>query len=303
MTETSIVILGLPASGKTTYLAALWHVLMSRELVTELKFDKLPMGDVKYLNRIAERWRDAYVQGRTALSGTHIVKLLLKDPSGEAVSLTFPDAPGEEFRDMWELRQCEPSIIEHIRSERVVLFIHADRIEAPRWVVDENRVIKRLEKAVDQVTEDDHSNQVEGESDIVDWTPKLAPTQVQLVGLLQLLAGAPLTVGPRRLAVVFSAWDLVADNMLTPEQFLAVNLPLLDQFLRNNANFWDVKCYGISAQGSKYDKDDQVTPCAGAIKAREHDLPSNRIKLVDGAETSSDLTRPLNWLLEKSASK
>ena len=49
--------------------------------------------------------------------------------------------------------------------------------------------------------------------------PRIAPTQVQLVDLLQLASDRPpLDVGPRRLAVMLSAWDKVRDEGLTPDR-------------------------------------------------------------------------------------
>ena len=48
MTQQSIVVLGLPGSGKTTFLAALWHLVFSRETETKLRFDSLKSGNVLF---------------------------------------------------------------------------------------------------------------------------------------------------------------------------------------------------------------------------------------------------------------
>ncbi|MGP1667590.1 MAG: TRAFAC clade GTPase domain-containing protein, partial [Rhodanobacter sp.] len=59
MNERSIVIIGFPESGKTTFLAALWHLITERDVATELRFHTLRSGEASHLNAIAARWRDA----------------------------------------------------------------------------------------------------------------------------------------------------------------------------------------------------------------------------------------------------
>ena len=70
MTERSVVIIGLPESGKTTFLGALWHLVTAREIDTVLRFHNLRSGDVGHLNAIAARWREARVQERTAVGSS-----------------------------------------------------------------------------------------------------------------------------------------------------------------------------------------------------------------------------------------
>ncbi len=53
MPERSVVIIGLPASGKTTFLAALWHLVTARDVDTVLRFGTLRVGDAAHLNAIA----------------------------------------------------------------------------------------------------------------------------------------------------------------------------------------------------------------------------------------------------------
>jgi hypothetical protein len=42
MNKKNILICGLPASGKTTFIAALWYLLSNREISTALKLGSLP---------------------------------------------------------------------------------------------------------------------------------------------------------------------------------------------------------------------------------------------------------------------
>lgn len=286
MVEQSIVVVGLPESGKTTFLAALWHLITQHEVDTVLSFDTLAGVKADHLNEIAARWRDARVQDRTALGGKRLVSMNLKDAEGLAVRVTFPDLPGEAFRRMWESRECEAEMEGFLRGRDVLFFIHSDTIQSPKWVVEEVALTNELglETVEDQA---------------VEWHPALASTQVQLVDLLQLLRRPPLDTGARRVAVMLSAWDKASDEGLEPEAYLKEKLPLLNQYLQSRADGWVWRVYGLSAQGGDYDQTDaDANPIPEADALRGLDSPSERIRLVEDGVQTNDLTRPLAWLIE-----
>jgi hypothetical protein len=285
MVERSAIIIGLPSSGKTTFLAALWHLVSMRDVDTLLRFGGLSAGDASHLNAIAKRWRGARVQDRTALAGNRLVSMNLVDAAGETMRVTFPDVPGEAYLRMWEDRDCEPEIAEILQSGGVLLFIHSDTVRAPQWVVDEVEMSKRMGLEV-----------LEGKP--VPWQPRLAPTQVQLVDLLQLLRMPPLDVGPRRLAIMLSAWDKARGEGLTPEAYLQAKLPLLWQYLRRGADGWTFRIYGVSAQGGDYDAIEENVPrLPAAEELRNLDCASARIQLLGPVQETHDLTEPLAWLM------
>lgn len=287
MMTPTIVVIGLPESGKTTFLAALWHLVSAREIETRLLFEKLGKGNATYLNGIAARWREAKVQDRTHVSGNQIVAMNLKhSSSGKAVEIVFPDVPGESYRQMWEDRECEHEVADTLRGRSVLLFIHADTITAPKWVEEEASLLKKLGIPV-----------VEGQP--VKWHPRLAPTQVQVVDLLQLLSLAPLDVGRRKLGIVLSAWDKARGEGLSPEGYLQAKLPLLNQYLMNNQKRWAYRIYGLSAQGGDYDGVEPGSPRKEeAAVLRRLDKPSERICLVSEQLETHDLTEPVAWLME-----
>ncbi len=276
--DRAIVICGLPESGKTTFLAALWHLITSREISTTLHFESLRNSDSSHLNAIAARWRNAQVQDRTEVASNRIVRMNLARDDGALVRVSFPDLSGEVYRHMWEDRDCDPEVAEILcDGSAVLLFAHADRIQAPQWVVDETALTRKLGLPVDNEQE-------------VPWHPRLAPTQVQLVDLLQLLRTPPLDIGPRRLGLMLSAWDKVSAEGRTPEAFLQEHLSLVDQYLRQGADAWTWRVYGVSAQGGDFATEADVLLA--------NDVPSTRIRLVDGESESHDLTEPLAWLME-----
>src|SRR6266853_101952 len=110
----------------------------------------------------------------------------LLDSGGNPVRLTFPDLSGESYRRMWEERDCDPAVAEILTTgEGLLLFIHADQIQSPKSAVEV----------------------ADGQD--APWSPRLAPTQVQLVDLLQLLRLPPLNLRLQRVAIMLSAWDKV----------------------------------------------------------------------------------------------
>lgn len=287
MSEQKILVAGLPESGKTTFLAALWHLVTSAELPTELQFESLAGCDSTHLNKLKTNWLNAVVQTRTA-SATYIdVTIRLTSPEIGSVSLVFPDLSGEEYRELWERRAYYERFSEYLTStSRVLLFVHADRINKPRWVFDEAHVRRQLMVGAGTLTP-------------TAWSPRLTPTQVQLVDLLQLLAQPPLDIGPRKLCLVLSAWDIAEGEELVPADYLREHLPLLHQFLDCNHDKWESIVVGVSAQGGDYgavNDNDRPRAAAEAERVKSLDVPSARIRVVGLGDHDHDLTKIILWL-------
>lgn len=279
----SVVAMGLPASGKTTFLAALWHLLTNQKVKVRLSLVTLKAGEAAYLRAIASRWAQAKKQDRTLHSGNKFVTLSLKLESGEEFDLRFPDIAGEAFAQVWEARECTAEVAEALRAGGVLLFIHVDKIRAPGWIADDAAQSQGMGIARGGAP--------------VPWRPEFSPTQVQLVDMLRCLQARPLDVGPRRLAVILSAWDKVEMDEVSPEQFLKMHLPLLHQYLAHGLSAgWDSRVFGVSAQGADYDDEDGA-PIADAERMRAIDVPSHRIRVAVGDATTHDLTEPVYWLM------
>lgn len=280
-----IVVLGLPGSGKTTFLAALWHLLTSDEVKTRLSLVSLKAGESAHLNEIAALWRRAKVQERTLHAGDRTVTMALRNGAASEFQLSFPDLAGESFQRMWEARECAPEVAASLRSANVLLFIHADKIKAPGWIADDSEDAEAL-------------GGLPGEpGKPVPWSARMAPTQVKLVDLLQSLQAPPLETGPRRVAIVLSAWDKATGAGMSPDDYLTAHLPLLRQYLSHGLDkSCTVRVFGVSAQGGVYDETGKP-PRDDAQRIREMDVPSERITVVSAQGQSHDLTEPLQWLL------
>lgn len=282
MTKKSVVVIGMPATGKTTFLAALWHIVTADEIKTRLSFEKLGEGQSAYLKQISNRWRDARTQERTATQGSQHVNMFLKDENQTSIQVTFPDVPGESYRTMWEDRVCDEFLVDIIKDGGVLLFIHSDTIRAPRWITEDTALSNAM--GLEPLAEEP-----------VEWTPNLSPTQVQIVDLLQSMRQPPLDAGARRIMIALSAWDKVSSEGLSPEDFIKVKLPLLNQYLSAGADGWEWCAAGISAQGGDYNTDGEA-PKASAEDLRKLSNASSRVRYVQGDISSSDLTEAVIWL-------
>jgi hypothetical protein len=87
-----------------------------------------------------------------------------------------------------------------------------------------------------------------------------------------------------------SAWDLV-ENLGAPHEFVARELPLLQQFLEANDDVFAHCVFGVSAQGG------DITVEAEKQTLLELDDALKRIKVRQRQETSQDITKPIAWLL------
>jgi Double-GTPase 1 len=286
-----VSIIGLPASGKTTFLSALWHMVREPGASTALGFENLSQGDYEHLNALAKRWRSGKIQQRTQFSGARTVTMRLKDEGNRLVEVSFPDMPGEDFGRMWERREADHGMLETLSAPAIVLLVNGDTIKHAIWIVEQTKLAKAIAK------EAGNGLPAAPDPEPVDWSPDFAPTQVRIVDLLQMLMSGELNIGKRRLAVLISAWDKVAAEELSPEELLDAKLPLLAQYLRNGRDPWTWRVWGVSAQGGVYEDPDKDERFPETEALRELERASDRIKIVDGDQLSSDITIPLQWLI------
>ena len=279
-----ITIVGMPESGKTTLLAAIWHTVREPGSTSALVFDGLKQGNYEHLNAITKRWRAGKKQQRTQTAGMKVVSMRLRSALGTVSEISFPDIPGEDFSGMWEKREIEEDLVSTLAARSIVLVVNGDTIRFPAWIVEEAAIAKGA--GLD-----------EGKAAETDWNAKLAPTQVQLVEILQFLMAEGLRVGDRRLAILITAWDQVEGEGLEPAEILELKLPLLHQYLQSNRDPWVWRVWGVSAQGGMYEDPDKNEQLAETEALRELGRASDRIKVVDGKSATTDITLPLEWLI------
>lgn len=309
MTENSHMIIGLPRSGKTTFLAALWHLVTAGQVPTKLTLDRLG-DDSEHLNAIAEKWRRGEEILHTSLQNEKSVVIHLKESdTNRSVTLEFPDLDGETFNRQVEKRLCRQSYIDSIDSENgILLIITANRkIENPslvslaRTFTDESNAERSgiLENGNRETENSEVNRNVQekvisnppekGATSLQDWSSKEIPEQDRIFELLQFLLKPPFKKCQRRVAVVISAWDVLEPQGLEPHSWLKKNLPLVHQSLICNSDSFEFRTYGVSAQGDEYT--DEGKKRLLGMKASE------RIICVGPDVLEHDLTSPILWLM------
>ncbi|WP_454834595.1 TRAFAC clade GTPase domain-containing protein [Pseudomonas lini] len=296
--KTSFVIMGLPASGKTTFLAALWHLVESGETECRLKLDRYD-GDLTYLNRIAQSWRTFEKVPRTSQVGDVNVTIHLLDrATGEKGAAFFPDLAGETFDQQVEGRRCRTEFVEQVSvDDGILFFINADVKDDFLSVTELNAKLpgggaEPEAEPAEKSAEDLLGGEVAEKATVSmhEWEPKLLPVQVRVVQLLSDFLRPPFTLRRRRLAVMISAWDLIRDSGISPDQWLAAKMPLVDQFLKSNEASFKHHIYGVSAQGVRLNDREAVGQAAKLESSR-------RIQIVSAESEGHDLTVPLVWLM------
>lgn len=286
------VIMGLPASGKTTFLAALWHLVEAGEVDCRLKLAEFE-GDLVYLNKIAEAWRTFQKVPRTSQVGDVDVTMRLMDSETGATAIAFfPDLAGETFEAQVAQRRVRPTFVEHVSKDSgLMLFLSANVTSGDAMsVVELNAMLPPEPDSGEQSTGGDVVNEQGETHALPEWTQAQVPTQVQLVQLLSDFLRGPFYARKRRLAVIISAWDLVVAMKLSPEKWLDAHMPLLSQFLKTNGASFEPQIYGISAQGVNLED-------GPAVQSAARLLPSRRIQVVSPDGPGNDLTLPLVWLM------
>ncbi len=276
------VMIGLPASGKTSFLAALWYLVQHKEVEHRLTLERME-GDSKHLNHISSLWASFEVVPRTSTSSERTVSMVLNDSvTKKTITLTFPDLSGESFMAQWVERHFTVSYDNFLKeSVGGVLFISPLDYRKPVRIASALPLLKEMGAAGGSNGETDDSS--------IAWDPTKAPTQVQLVELLQFVAEREYFKPPFRLALVISAWDQLKGVKASPLKWLVDEMPFLFQFLESNRRLFDFNVYGLSAQGGDYEDD------VGKLTGMK---PSERILVAgDSVTNPNDLTELLTWLI------
>jgi hypothetical protein len=275
-----LLFMGLPGSGKTTFLAAFWHVLSERMDSTKLQLTKTS-GDRSYLNAISREWRDCNQVSRTALGTEEVVILHLTNPSDIEYDLVIPDLSGEVFDQLIADRRISIEYNKMVKeSTGIILFVNSD-VQKGQQLTHAVRLAASIGGSLEEGVPNSEQAQV--------WSVEMLPTQIKLVELGQLILEQ--TEHKIKIALIISAWDLV-DHLGSPELYLQKHIPLLHQFLETNDDMIEVAVFGISAQGGDITIPEEKTSLLNLEDA------ANRIKVRKGDETTNDITKPVAWLLE-----
>jgi hypothetical protein len=126
MEQRKYLMVGLPLSGKSSFLGPFWHVVESEEITASYSIVIQP-DDREYLNRLRDSWLSCQVVERTPFGTIKEVTLSLLDRStGISHILTIPDLAGETFRLLFEQRELQPQYADlFTEADGIMLFISA----------------------------------------------------------------------------------------------------------------------------------------------------------------------------------
>jgi hypothetical protein len=268
-------IAGLPSAGKTTFLAALWHII-NYDSDTKLKLSKIEKE--QYLANLSKKWVNMEPLDRTVPTHEQAnLSIKLELPNKKTFDLVLPDLSGETFQNQYEMREISEELAKYVvEADNVLFFINVNSVK-PLGLISEHYIIQTIEG---------HSNNSK-----IDRNPKKDdPLQIQIIELLQFILflrkDKKLKIG-----FMFSAWDLMKPRFsdVKPEQFLEERMNMLWQFCQSNYDVIEYYTWGISAQGGEFDKKDSLL---------DKDFPYQRI-LVEGNDgyKGYDLTLPLYLLM------
>lgn len=270
---TDLLFLGLPDTGKTTYLIAVDEILQTE------KYGLKSNGFAKnraYLDKAKVMWRAGEKISRTNLTPTkEPVELLVRHSDSDVVAhLIAPDVNGEFYDDQWADRRWPISYRKRLAAlSGIMLFVNAGKNGKNSEITALWRNLPQSEKPTKKV-----------------WEARRASEQVKLVDLLQMIVEFGEINKPLPVAVMISAWDLIEkpdQARMNPESFLKSDWSLLHQYLTTNPDTFQFKAFGVSARGG----DDSAQPNLLEF------APCDRVWLKLGGSVTKDLTLPLKWLL------
>lgn len=278
-TDSSLLVMGLKGSGKTTYLAALWHYLEASEIKGRLSLPQL-QPDRDYLNRIRTSWLAVKPVGRTSMRTKATVEMTVRDSvTAEDIKITLPDLSGETFRLQWATRKAPKDYMEYAHGcSGAFLFIHPLEVKKTHALASgSDESWRKAEPATSQI------------EPAARWTPTQTATAVQLVDILQLLLDERAPTGKLKLAVIISAWDQIKATT-PPSAWLERRMPLLAQYLRGNRDSIVSQVFGISAQGGDLTVDHE--------KLLDISLASERCFVMEGESFDrKSIAAPLEFLI------
>jgi hypothetical protein len=279
------LLLGLPSTGKSTFLVALYHLLESGEVVSSLTLERLS-EDRGYINEKRARWLGYHETQRTSYENEVEIEMAL-GAGGQELLLHLPDLAGERFERLLTDRQWPEKLGDDVRTcDGFLLFVHPREVKKPIGIHHLQAEIDTLHEATE-------------EEQTAPFSYEKTPTQVLLVDLLQLLHHAR-GGEPFKLALIISAYDLITNPRLiladepialSPAEWLRETMPLLAQYL-NSTLGGDLRIYGVSAQGGN------LTNAEDKVRLKNTLNASERVWVLEGERKHADLSAPIRWLFK-----
>lgn len=265
MSERRVMLLGLPETGKSTFIGTLWH-FVEEPSIEYIREASLP-GERRHAQELAEHVRELTEITRTLHDADERFEVPVEFPGAGTVTLVIPDHSGEQLEALVQ-RRVWPELLrdELAQAAAVILFVHPRVIQPPLE-------LHLLPGGVSV-------------EDTLAYENRAACTAAQLIDGLEEVLEAMRDRWPVRLAVVISAFDLADGD--TPEQWLDLRLPAIASMLRNDRARVQSAVFGVCAQGGAREDAEEVK--------RRGDLHERAwARAADGSDIP--FSEPVRWAL------
>lgn len=274
MESRKCMIAGLPSSGKSTYIGALWYNLCNSNTNMLMSAGELPVH-IELLEKLSDLWQKIQKIERNSTEQNVVDNVLINlkvKQTGQEIALSVPDFWGEKFYNI--IDQNNTDEIDEWCKEADSLFYMVCDVSNGLFYDDD-----KIEK------------ESEGENDVLPLETKtMSPSAINIMVLKYLFSHKKF----KRLVLAVTRWDDVTNNgddPENPEVWLKSKSPALYNFVKHN--YPDALIIGLSAQGCNYrkknwNKDDMLEKTENGVRAFVND--KNGIYY--------DLSKPLNFLMQ-----
>lgn len=265
-------IVGLPNSGKSTYIGAFWSIEKDGNTGHKLVCSKYP-EDTIYLDSLKKIWNNQREVSRSnQLEMKDIILELTDTIDNRTITLCIPDFKGERFAGILQ-NNIAPEVEKRLSDSDTVLF----------FVEYNESEILQEEMGEDAGTRSNMAPTALRLSEMSNWSKNIM--------LLKYINEHYANI--RKFAICISAWDKVdVSKYVSVESWLKVNSPFFLNYLKNNVQEFEL--YGVSAQGLDYDDYPEGEDQESIQKKTE----DNQRAYVYDTEKSFDITKPLYSLIK-----
>ena len=304
MKKMTCLIAGLPDSGKSTYLGALWYVTQSAsgkiELALRASNENMP-ENTSLLEGLSRKWHNVEDMDRTSNDAPENISFLMCPMgSDDELSIEVPDFRGESIRQI--ITENQPSEFDDwcSKAENLLFFVSDVRagIYADDFEDDEDET-----DAAEKMSEEDKTDET---PPVLELEPKNITPAAQNMLILRYLYE---NYWFKKIVICLTAWDKVikknGGNPKDPEEYLMEQSPALYNFI--TFHFEHVKYFGLSAQGDEYNyvakgeddtKNKRVTDeCKKRLQKLTREC--KRAFVFDGVTKSYDITLPIAEFLKQ----
>ena len=271
MDNKNILLAGLPAAGKSTYITALWAVEKDGKSGHLLICDGLP-SESSYIDGMRDNWMVMKEVRRTSFAVPMQISLPMKSwRTGQKLTLSLPDFKGEIYQRIIN-NMISEDVKDWCKKSSGILFMLYLGNESPELL--QEQVSESPEPKVELEKVVLNSNDI-----------SLVIQNILLMKYLyEMMNDSPI-------AICFSSWDKV-DNPegMSVEEWVKNNHPCIFNFVKEH--FSNFCFYGVSAQGADYDDLNEENEDELAIKTTE-----KRRAYIFKENVSFDITEPLDFLI------